>query len=356
MKKSLLFITGIFLICGVFLFVYSLNNRSHGQNGFTRDIRDLQLKMGPVLAFPTSKFHLAGISETQVYLQNLNHPQFGLFSTDYALSALNEIALHLPGDFSVKHRKINMGVINDTTIYVLSSQRAELILINTGTGQRQEFKIPGIYFDRTAFVAKGQMMGRYVQIIKDAMKIDLVRLNYEKAGIDRTYTLKREPEEVFSNDGRLERDPDGSRFFYTYYYRGEFLCLDSNLSLLYKGKTIDTTTASIQLSKSMASTNGKNEIALTQSKPPKTVNRYSCVFQNRFYLCSAKIADYENMQQFNANHVIDVYAADNGTYRYSFYIPKYRGEKMRDFSVRKDCIFVLYRNCMVKYRLDSLPA
>lgn len=356
MKRNLLLIAIVLLICGLFVFFYSENKRDHGNNGFRRDIKDLGLTMGEVLPLPSTKVHLAGISKTRIYLQDLNYPQFGLFYTDYALSGLNEINLNLPKDFSVKHQKINIRVPNDTMAAVLGIQTGDLRCINLNNGRHQIYKSPGIYFDRTVYVAPGLMAGRYVEVHKKELKINLVRVNYEKSKIDRTYSLKREPEEVFSNDGRLEWDAEGSRLFYTYYYRGEFLCLDTNMALLYKGKTIDTTTAQISIQRKVGAGPGNKGVKITQNKPPETVNRYSCIYQNRFYLCSSKIADNEDLKVFNANNVVDVYAAGDGKYEYSFYIPKFKGEKMRDFSVRNDGIVALYKSQMVKYRLARNPS
>jgi hypothetical protein len=150
----------------------------------------------------------------------------------------------------------------------------------------------------------------------------------------------------FNTDGYLSYNTFLNRMIYTYYYRNEFVCLDSRMNILYTGKTIDTNTvAKIQLGEYRS---GDKKIR-AMAKPGLVVNKRGYADEFWFYNHAALAADNEQPDVFKKYEVLDVYQLDNGRYSHSIYLPKHKGEKLTDFAVRGNLIVALYGKYLISY-------
>ncbi|MDR6782664.1 hypothetical protein ABIE26_000848 [Pedobacter africanus] len=155
-------------------------------------------------------------------------------------------------------------------------------------------------------------------------------------------------EDPFKSDGFVNLDEATGRMVYTYYYRNAFVYLDTGLNLLYKGKLIDTNSlAKIELGAYKA---GSKTIR-TMAKPALVVNKKGYVDGNYFYNHAALAADNESLEDFNRHEVFDVYKLDSGKYKYSFYVPRYKGRMLTDFAVQDNMLIALYERYLVTYAL-----
>ncbi len=134
---------------------------------------------------------------------------------------------------------------------------------------------------------------------------------------------------------------------YLYYYRNEFICLDTNLNLLYKGSTIDTISkAQIKIVEI------RSEKISTFAERPLIVNRKSCISRGWLFVNSGLKANNEERQSFDQLAVIDLYSLIDGTYQFSFYMPDPITKKMRDFIVVEKTLIALYDNYIAAYDLN----
>lgn len=84
-------------------------------------------------------------------------------------------------------------------------------------------------------------------------------------------------------------------------------------------------------------------------------HRYTATANNQFlYVASSVLSSNEDADKWKNNSVIDVYSLPKGDYKYSFYIPKYKGKKLTDiiFFNQKN-LYVLYKNEVIKYKIDT---
>ena len=168
------------------------------------------------------------------------------------------------------------------------------------------------------------------------------------------YTLPagffKDRKDNFSVDGFSCYNKAAGRVIFTYYYRNQFICLDTNLKVLYTAKLIDTNSvAKIKVGEYEAG--GKT--IRTMAKPALTVNKESCSDGDRYYNHSALTADNEANSVFNKEEVIDVYSLSNGKYSHSIYLPRYKGENMSGFAVHEGLLIALYERHLVSYRLEK---
>jgi hypothetical protein len=159
--------------------------------------------------------------------------------------------------------------------------------------------------------------------------------------------LEKQLDGYFCTDGMLLSDPNCSYLVYLYYYRNQFICMDSNLNLIYRGNTIDTfRKAQIKV----ASIN--NGETYTLSAPPLLVNRKSCIYGNHLFINSNIPSKNEDMRRFAQSSVIDIYDLKTGHYQGSFYLPDYDSKKVKLFYIRNHQMIVFCDNYLATYQFN----
>ena len=161
---------------------------------------------------------------------------------------------------------------------------------------------------------------------------------------DTVDVLRTQVDGILCTDGFLQYSKEAATLVYTYRYRNEFLCLDTNLNVLRTGKTIDTiSTARI----SVTEIGGK----ITMSKPPFNVNKGTCVSGELLFVNSNLVARNESPDEVGDRSVIDVYNIPRATYLYSFYIHDQANTKMQGFKVKGSILVAVFPNYIVRYDL-----
>lgn len=161
--------------------------------------------------------------------------------------------------------------------------------------------------------------------------------------------LEKQIDGLFCTDGMLHYDQASYRMTYIYFYRNQFFCMDTSLNLLFKGNTIDTIShARIKVA------HIESENSITLAGPPAIVNRRSYVFQNKLFVNSSLMGKHEKQDEFDNVSVIDVYDLDrNGNYLLSFYLPDYKGHKMKMFAVFQNRLIAIHDRYLISYTMNS---
>jgi hypothetical protein len=156
--------------------------------------------------------------------------------------------------------------------------------------------------------------------------------------------LDKQLDGFFCTDGLMDFDPVSGHIFYMYYYRNLLVCLDSNLDIVYKSRSIDSnTTAKLKIGEIRASE------FFTLSAPPVKVNQAIAICFGFIFIRSGLLSDRENRQHFGKASVIDQYRESDGKYFGSFYIPDFAGYKVNGFRFLGDNIIALQGHYLVAY-------
>ncbi|MBL7872088.1 MAG: hypothetical protein JNM78_10780 [Cyclobacteriaceae bacterium] len=157
--------------------------------------------------------------------------------------------------------------------------------------------------------------------------------------------LEKQLDGLFCTDGMLRFDEETDQVVYIYFYRNEFICAGTMLTLLYRGHTIDTTS---RARISVGSHGGYH----TLSSPPHLVNRLATAYQGKLFVNSNLIADNEQPADFSRADVIDVYNLTSGAYGFSFYLPRLSDDRITRFTLFEDGLYALYPDALVTYKFD----
>ncbi|PUZ28603.1 hypothetical protein DCC81_03725 [Chitinophaga parva] len=162
---------------------------------------------------------------------------------------------------------------------------------------------------------------------------------------DHAELLTKQVDGVFCTEGKLLHSTDPAVFIYVYLFRNQYLVMDSSLSLLSRGHTIDTNSvAKIKVQTYADST--RSQLAA----PPVVVNRLAAAAQNHLLIASEVLADNDPDQVLDGAAIVDVYELGKG-YRESFYLSKQGHKRLSDMSIYNGVLYAVIDQYLYSYAL-----
>ena len=163
--------------------------------------------------------------------------------------------------------------------------------------------------------------------------------------------LKKQVDGKFDVDGMMHYTDIGHQFVYVYYYRNQFITLDSNLNNRIYRRTIDTIKrAKIRVSEISTGRQKKSSVY-----PELTVNKQSCITSEFLFIQAGIRAKNELPEKFSSSSRIDIYELLNGRYIGSFYAPLTSGG-LRELSAADNRLFVLSDRYLFRYDISRVLA
>jgi len=338
----------LLIFSSMILFFKYYNGKS---NNFDRNIIRKQVKLKDVHEFTSEKFGFVNVDYKYIYIYFYTDLS-KIYNLNYELTVIDTLNLKFPTKFDINVRRVRKNIFKND-IYTINILGDIAIFKKNNISYK---KIKNIYTDRIEVISENSIVVRSNPFKKEGRIRQLLKLDLSgHPVIAKVYTFPMHVNNIFFNDGKLYYDNVSKRIFYLYYYRGEIVSLDSNLNILKYNKTIDTIKQGNISTKPTITKlkNGLNDTRITLSIPPTVVNSSISVNDDYIYVQSNLKADNEIQSELNKSQVIDVYQILTGKYKYSFYIPKYRGIKMRDFQIKDDLIIAIFGKYLVTYSLSK---
>lgn len=355
MNKTIWFILFLIIACVACVLSFQYLLQPTTQNGFTREVKQDILQQKKIFNIPHKSMYFIGSSslEKDIYLKDFSHRN-EIYSIDENLSFLLTRSLKLPKDSVLSENRVTVGV-NGIYMHISNNQSGSLSVINNNSNKTSNHRLPDVtWMDQVNILSDYSIIGRNLRLDGKFFKRELIKFNYNLNKTIKKVTIKRKYDGAFCTDGMLKLDVESGKIFYMFFFRGEFMCLDSNINLNYIAKTIDTIT--IRNISTSHIKNGKGEYqknSVKLSKPIKAVNKSYALYQNYIYLLSAIKGDSESNSDFKNNQVVDVYNQKTGKYIYSFYIPNYKGEKAQDLKITNNFLYAVYKSQLIKFQFKK---
>lgn len=340
-RKLAIWVVGCFVLSmGVVVMLFALSKDMRRQPGsFLREFPPHPVMEGDTLNIKYNSYYIAGGTPHTVYLGNYTAP-LHLLVVNMATLDSQHVRLNVKGIEEQKFWSARVKV--DSPYYYLTDGAVPVIYKgNVYDWSAEKYLYDSIYFrdivpiNSGSFAVKSLSGSTGENILGKITAWPPYRSFTDKI-------LQKQLDGVFCTDGMMHYTKALNRLVYLYYYRNEFMVMDTSLNLLYRGNTIDTTSKARIKTATIKSENSK-----TLSSPPHFVNTRSSVSGNWLFVNSNLLAKNEHIDAFNEGSVIDVYDLRTGTYRFSFYIYNYRGSKrMAEFRVFGNKMVVLYDKLM----------
>lgn len=346
MKKVFISISIVFFFSLlVVLVLYLIADRlNHQHNAFTRLFPPHPIVFQRALDVKYSSYYIAGANSHHFYLADFRAP-LHLLSLNTVSVDTQQVRITLK-DADVQKFKSIRVTVDSSFFYIADGVRPALLKGLVGQWLASRYMYDSAYFNEAVPVSPASFVIRSVNRIKGNF-LSKETNTYPYLKVDTTL-LEKQVDGLFCTDGMMHFNRDLNMLVYLYFYRNQFICMDTSLNLLYRGKTIDTVShAQIKV----ASIRSANSVTL--AAPPLTVNKKSATSGNYLFVHSALQAKNETAEAFNVASVIDVYDLRDGVYQFSFYLFDFNNEKVRDFKVAGNNLVALYGHYAVIYRLES---
>lgn len=327
------------VLIGILYALMPLPNKK--KNGFNRMMTKRQAVLERVVDIKYTGYYLAGNTEKKIYLGNYDAPlhffSLGIIYND-TLSQNLEVEKNDSGYWKYSRLSVDSPLIFMTegmspNIYVTDVVEKKLRKEPWNLG----YFTNSINISPSSFIAKGTAGNSQSVLFKIKLDTPGVVIN--------SNILNKQVDGIFCVDGSFVKSSDRGKLLYMYFYRNEILCLDTNLTILNKIKTIDTNSvAKIQIS------NIDNR-GTTFSAPATRVNYYSASYDDDLYVSSALLSDNQSLSDIKRNEIIDIYSMIDGAYKKSFLLPKYQGKRSLQFLVTGKKLISLNSHFILIYNL-----
>ncbi len=341
MKSALLYLSGIVAVATfVILILYWLANEKRNiKHGFNRHVIKRDIPFARSVTLDSDLYYFAGWMGDKVYLANPDIPLAVL-----AIHDTVQQVIPIQNLTGVKASRISI----DSPYFYLSDLYSYTIYKGNSSSWTVDKTIHNrIFFSESLPISTTSTVLRTFNHDRTTYQLSKENIHHEKP-MNAPGLLQKQIDGLFCTDGMLLFDKGKHRILYTYYYRNEFICADTNLVLLYRGKTIDTVSrANIKVEK--ISSMGISTLA----SPPAVVNRATYAAEGKLYINSNLIADNEDSNAFKSSDVVDLYDTTTGKYLFSFYLPKSGNQRMRHFAIHGGRLFVLRGQRLDIYRMTN---
>lgn len=337
------------LLCGTLLsiavvtimHVYSHRSQRY-HNRFVRHFPHHLIKSQQV-DLQASSYYFAGHSNGVIYLGNYNAPLRPVSVTanlqekkDYLIQAKRE---ELPSAAAqLRVAKDNFYLIDGTLPTVLGGKVGEWQARLEWQGNVPFSHYELMSFTKLCFKSQDALDGSSI--------LGTLTFGGKEKTLFRRGLLQKQIDGVFDVDGTLRFDPQHQRMVYTYLYRNQFIVADPELTLSYRGRTIDTTkTANLTIHH----LKGRNEQKL--SKPPLVVNPSSAIGGHFLFVHSNLPGNFEPLDMWSVASIIDVYDLRDGSYVSSLYIYNENRDKLKHFFIAEGSLYCFIGKLLVRYKL-----
>ncbi|WP_257621612.1 MauE/DoxX family redox-associated membrane protein [Chryseobacterium sp. NKUCC03_KSP] len=314
------------------------------ENNFTRRFLLHPIVDEKVFDLGLNSYYFAGSESNKLFLGNLTTP---LLCTiiDKSTGLTTELKFSLDKkDFDFKNLQLKIdqdhAFFYDGSIPIIYKATLRQTLARTISYQ-------DAYFNQLSVIDSSNF-GLRTQI-RQSQEYELANLDLNRKNkiLIKPDLLEKQIDGVFDVDGQLIKNSYNNSFAYVYTYRNQFLIMDSTFEPYKKGKTIDTTrVAKLNISKL---SDGRHKI----TSPAIRTNRATAFHRNILFVESALRGKGESLTAWNNSYVIDLYRSDKNEYTGSFYIPKRKGEPMRQIIADDNYLFILSDNYLIRYKFTE---
>lgn len=342
MRYSLPVLVGVVVVASlaVVAILYARTDRypNHRFASFERNFAPVTVELMASMDLGYSGYYFAGQTDHTIYLSHPRNPSL-LIATDHSLADTSHYFLRVNTD-SLRYRSIRVAV--DSPYYYLADGSQPFIYRGVLGGVASPW-VMDVGF--TQFVSLSDSSVALSLIIN--MENTLARkVRHQTLPELFPEILEEQGDGIFSTDGMLRYDRGQQKLVYLYYYRNEYIVIDTAFQAVRCGHTIDTVSKARVQTGTISSRNSVTMIA-----PALRVNNESFANDGLIYVHSNLLARNEDSEMFKRVAAIDVYDLEVQRYRHSFYLPSWRDDELREFILTGEAVFALYHSRLVRYRM-----
>jgi hypothetical protein len=267
------------------LFVLS-HNLNSVYNSFVRNFPPGTITNEKIFDIKYNSYYISGATNSDIYLGNLTAP-LHLLTINKNLTDTQYVKLTVE-NLEKDYLKSSTLRIDSPNFYIIDGTLPGIFKGELGSWKARKFMYDSVFF--TESIPMGAKSIAIRALDARSREYELGKLQADTPHVKlMTNLLEKQVDGIFCTDGILHYNKKAKSFAYVYYYRNQFILMDTSLNLLYRGKTIDTIShAQIKVAKI------KSENSMNMAAPPLVVNKQSAVSGNWLFINSNVKAKHED--------------------------------------------------------------
>ena len=315
----------------------------HHRNNFIRRFPQNPITLSNELDLKFNSYYIAGVSKTKVYLGNRTTPLL-MTVLDSSLQKQNVYKIELPKS-SLNFHSFQIHV-KGPYFYITDGTLPYILRGNASDWKAKIWNIGASYFNAFALIDDTSFAIRALSSVSNENVLGTVKIAKKPKVKLASNILVKQIDGVFDTDGMLLYNAQLNKLLYTYYYRNEFLVIDTTLMKHHISHTIDTTSkAKIKV------TFIKSKQQTKLSSPRLIINKKTTSYGHYLFINSGLMGKYEPREMWEVASIIDVYDLSTKSYAFSFYIDNKRDEKLKEFVLNDNSLICLTGHYISKYNL-----
>ena len=343
-SRTLFFSGGTMLVsCLVVIMMFlSSENIIKKENNFTRRFLQHPIFEDKIYNLGVNSYYFAGMANGKIYLGNLTTPLF-ITQIDTGFQALSRTKITLD---NLDHPFRNAQVKVKYPYYYLYDGNVPVIYRGKlGDSIAHTISYGDAFFNQLVILDSMKFGIRTQRRADNQYTVASIDLNRNPKVSLKPEILEKQIDGVFDVDGILSSDPQSGKIVYTYFYRNQFIVMDSSLDVKNRLYTIDTTTrANISV---IRLSDGRNKM----NAPSVSVNKTQTLYGGLIFNRSNLKGKHEPSSSWKNSSIIDVYSTDEQHYIGSFYIRNKEGKVMSSMICDGHYLYVLIGNELQRYRI-----
>lgn len=327
-----------------------------GLSALSKDIREKpgsflrQYPTHPVepvklIRLPDNNYYFAGVTARNIYLADTGRP-LDLLEIKADLSDTTNIHLKIDGFEGSKYVRITVAV-DSPYFYVMDGGIPYMYRGNLGEWIGKPFMTDSVKFIDAIPLSINSFAIRATSTKTKEYVLGKIKITSDSTAVNLNFNLlQRQFNGTFDVNGSFTFDKYMNRLTYVYFYRNQYLVMDTSLNLQGRGNTIDTFRIAQVKAAEVAS---ENSVRL--AAPPLITNRGHTTYKDWLFVHSLLPAKNEDMKTFNKSSIIDVYSLTDYSYLFSFQVYDEYGEKLREIKAANDNLYALYETTIRKFDL-----
>jgi len=344
-KKLTLWIVGCFILSiGIVVGLLALSKDIREQPGsFLRQYPPHPVIESKSIKLADEHYYFAGATRDKIYVANTLKP---LEILEINSDMSDTSVVHLKIDNIEKQKYFRITVRIDSPYYYFMDGAIPYIYRGNITDWKGgPYMKDSTYFIDAIPISSGSFVLQAMSAKTREYALGKMDVNSKEVKLNHDL-LKKQFDGTFDVDGSFSYSKKSNRLVYVYYYRNQFIVMDTNLNLDYQGNTIDTFKIA-----QVKTAEVYSEKVVKLSAPPIITNKDHTIYGQWLLIHSLLPAKNEYMKYFHKASIIDVYDLTSNSYQFSFRIFDQDGEKIKDLRVVGNRLYVLFQNSLLSYDL-----
>ncbi|WP_426477494.1 DoxX family protein [Chryseobacterium sp. CBSDS_008] len=312
------------------------------ENSFIRRFLQHPLLIEKKIDLKVNSYYFAGMEDENLYLGNISAPLI-VTTVDTSLKAISQMHVTIDKkDYNFRNIKLQT---QKPYFYLYDGSVPIIYRGYIGDSIARSLSYQDAYFNQLVVLDSTRFAIRTQRGSDRRYSLGLLDLNNTPEVKLKSDVLQGQLDGVFDVDGSLIANNTAAKLVYTYFYRNQFIVMDSTMKIDKRLRTIDTTTrAKITITK-------LSDGSKKMGAPPFTVNKRSVIAGNLLFNESNLKGKYEPSGAWKTSSIIDVYHLERQQYMGSFYINHKKGQALSSLLVSGDYLYAIVGNELHRYKI-----